>query len=104
MACIMRNNNIYIEVGRRLKKYIDELGVGVEELSAVTGMSEKRINEIIEVKGRKVKIEEIVILQERAFISPDYLVGITDYPFPLEPTKEDKKKLIEMIKKRMNAL
>lgn len=93
-----KNRGIYEQVGERLKMFIDYMGVEIEDISAVSGLSEKRINEIIEVKGKKVTLEEIAILQRRALVSVDYLVGVSDYPFPIEPTDENRKELAYKIK------
>ena len=94
-----RSNDTYIDVGKRLKRFLEEMNVSVADLSAVTKISEKRINEIIDAKGRKMTIPELVVLQERTLISADYLAGTTDFPFPFEPTEDNKRRFADELNK-----
>ena len=82
------NKSFLLELGNRLASRIDDTAMTYEKLSEITGISESRLLEITRAEGEEITIEEITLLYWKGLISSDYLLGLSDKPFPFEPTQE----------------
>lgn len=90
-----QNNMMRQNIGMRLKRVVDDFCIPLELLSKKSGIPEKRLIEIVEARGRRLKIEEIATLQINACVSADYLASMSDVPFTFEPTKENIEKYMQ---------
>ena len=90
----MKNHEqVYQEIGKRLRYLIEKGNVPIDLFSRATGISEERLNNIIDAKGEEVTFTELAIISKSTLISIDYLVGDRDFPFTFEPTEENFQKL-----------
>ena len=96
----MEKDDICITMGKNLKKLLDDYNISHDIFVGLTGISEERLNEIINAEGEELTVAEVYYMCNKMFISADYLAGEKDYPFLFKITDEN----VELIQKTIERI
>lgn len=78
-----------MEIGARIKKRREELGMSQEELAKKVGYKSRSSINKIELDGRGLPQKKIVAFAKALQTSPAYLMGWIDLANELKPTEEE---------------
>ena len=84
-----------MEIGARIKKRREELGLSQEELAKRVGYKSRSSINKIELDGRGLPQKKIVAFAKALQTSPAYLMGWIDIAYELKPTEEELQRMKE---------
>ena len=96
-------DGFYERAGARLGGFLAEVGVDHSDYALIVGLTEERLQEIIEARGEQLSVAELKQICERSMLSADYIFGLQDHPYPFEPTDENFQRLRDKIHKLIDT-